>query len=71
MSCRQPLDLKVHSSFPEKRSGQTSTMTKEEARSLDMEQVPGGDQVTTTTPENASMPARSESEFESYNHEMK
>jgi len=62
MSCRQPLDLDVHPSYPEKRSAGTSTMTREEEKSLDMEQVPGGDQVDTTTPQNASMPVRPESE---------
>jgi hypothetical protein len=65
MSCRQPLDLDAHSSLPEK-SAQTSTMTKEEERSLDLQHTPGGDQATTTTPENASMPARPESEYEPF-----
>lgn len=60
MSCRQPLDLDAHSGFAEKRSAQTSTTIKEE-RFRAIEQVPGGDQVDTTTPQNASMPVRPES----------
>ncbi|KAG7562962.1 hypothetical protein FFLO_01652 [Filobasidium floriforme] len=62
MSCRQPLDLDAHSSLPEK-SAQTSTMTKEEERSLDLQHTSGGDEATTTTPENASMPVRPESQL--------